>query len=177
MRAANLFVHNMSSFRGYRKLSWEYNKEMKFWSCTEVWILLVNDIYSLLCSLQFLSVTLPVKEIKPRLCGRNFDGDSAGMLSYIKDWKILADTYTFSNAICLLVFLITGIRKWFNFSLNVFCFFRIWFWIGQHDPFLTNIDKFNFVFKVSCCLWIFSRFVFNERIYCINGKNGEMTQR
>ena len=34
-------------------LFWENNKEMMFWSCTEVWILLVFDIPSLFCSLQF----------------------------------------------------------------------------------------------------------------------------
>ena len=32
------------------------------------------------------------------------NGDSAGMLAY----KEINDSYTFSNAICLLVFLITG---------------------------------------------------------------------
>ena len=29
-----------------------------------------------------------------------------------------------------------------------------WFWIGQYDPFQTIIDKFYFVFKEFCCLWV-----------------------
>ena len=38
MGAANLFLHNMSSFRGLKKYL-ESNSEMKFWNCTEFWIL------------------------------------------------------------------------------------------------------------------------------------------
>ena len=68
MQAANLFVHNMSSFRGFRKIIIGVIRKMNFWSCTEFWILMrVIDISGWLCSLQFLSVTLPVMEIKPRL--------------------------------------------------------------------------------------------------------------
>ena len=37
-----------------------------------------------------------------------WDVDSAGMLAYKKDWKIIDDSYAFLNAICLIVFLITG---------------------------------------------------------------------
>ena len=37
--------------------------------------------------------------------------------------------------------------KWLN-SLNVFCFFRIWLWIRQHDPIRMKINKFNLVFKL-----------------------------
>ena len=61
MEAANLFVHNMSSFRGFRKIILGViigNKAALF---------RVIDISGWLCSLQFLSVTLPVMEIKPRL--------------------------------------------------------------------------------------------------------------
>ena len=37
-----------------------------------------------------------------------------------------------------------------------FCFFKIWFWIGQYDPFHTKIDKFYFVFKEFCYFWVLS---------------------
>ena len=56
-------------------------------------------------------------------------GDSAGTLAYKKDWKIIDDSYAFSNAIRLIVFLITG--KLVKFNQNAFCFFKIWFWIGH----------------------------------------------
>ena len=79
----------------------------------------------------------------------------------------------FSNAICFIVFLITG--KWVKLCLNVFCFFRKWFWIRQHDLFGTKIDKFNFVFKESfvsgSSIHEFEKYyrcVFDYRIYCIN---------
>ena len=65
----------------------------------------------------------------------------------------------FSNDIRLIVFLITG--KWANFYFNAFCFFKIWFWTWQHDPFHTKIEKFSFVFKESCCLWVFSPHIWN----------------
>ena len=67
MRAANLFVHNMSSFRGYRKFilgvirKWSSEAALNF---EFIWVI---DIPGLLCSLQFLSVILPVMEIKPHL--------------------------------------------------------------------------------------------------------------
>ena len=76
------------------------------------------------------------------------------MLALKKDLKIKNDSYSFSNAIRLIVFLITG--KWVYFYFSSFCFFRIRFWKGQHDPFHTKIDKFSFVFKESCCLRVFS---------------------
>ena len=38
-----------------------------------------------------------------------------------------------------------------KFYQNVFCFFKIWLWIGQYNPFPTIIDKFYFVFKEFCC--------------------------
>ena len=67
MRAANLFVLYMSSFCGFRKiiLGVIENEVLKLH-----WILnfiRVIDISGWLSSLQFLSVTLPVMEIKPRL--------------------------------------------------------------------------------------------------------------
>ena len=44
------------------------NTEMKFWSSTELWMLSEWLTFSSwLCLLQFLSVTLPVMEIKPHL--------------------------------------------------------------------------------------------------------------
>ena len=69
------------------------------------------------------------------------------------------DSNAFSNAISFIVFLFTV--KWVKFGLNVFCFFRKWFWIRQHEPFGTKIDKFQFVFKESCCLWVFSPRIWN----------------
>ena len=71
----------------------------------------------------------------------------------LKRLKIMVYSYSFSNAIRLIVFLIKG--KWVNVYFNAFCFFRIWFWKGQHNPFHTKIDK-SFVFKESCCFWVFS---------------------
>ena len=69
------------------------------------------------------------------------------------------DSYAFSNAIRLIVFLNTV--KLVKFYQNVFCFFKIWFWIGQYDPFHTIIDKFKFVFKEFCCLWVLSPRIWN----------------
>ena len=58
-------MHNMSSFRGFRKIILGVIRILKFWSCTEFWkIIRVIDISGWLSSLKFLSVTL---EIKPRL--------------------------------------------------------------------------------------------------------------
>ena len=67
MQAANLFVHNISSFRGYRKIILGVIRK---WSSEVHWILnviWVIDISGWLSTLQFLSVTLPVMEIKSRL--------------------------------------------------------------------------------------------------------------
>ena len=67
MGATNLFLHNMSSFRGFCKIilgvigKWSSKAALNF-EFTQV-----IDISGLLNSLQFLSVTLPVMEIKPRL--------------------------------------------------------------------------------------------------------------
>ena len=69
----------------------------------------------------------------------------------------------------LIVYLIKG--KWLNFYFNAFCFFRIRFWKGQHDPFLTKIDKISFVFKESCCLWVFSPRIWNVLSMCFSLKN------
>ena len=60
----------------------------------------------------------------------------------------------FLNPIQFLIFLITG--KWVYFNFIAFCFFRMWFWTWQHDPFHTKIDKFGFGFKECFCLWVFS---------------------
>ena len=99
------------------------------------------------------------------------DDDSAGILAYTKDWKIIDDSYTFSNAICLIVLMNTG--KLVNFFLNVFCFFRIWFWIGQHDPIRTKLDKFfNYVFlKETCCVWVFFPRTWNVLLMRFSRKN------
>ena len=69
-----------------------------------------------------------------------------------KLWLIELDSYSFSNAIHLIVFWMIG--KWVNLYFNAFCFFRIWFWKGQHDLFhtrLTNLALFlkNLVFSGS----------------------------
>ena len=90
------------------------------------------------------------------------DGDSAGTLAYKTGWKIIYDSCAFSNAIRLIVFLITG--KLVNFYQNVFCFFKIWFWIVQHDRFDSIIDKFFFVFKEFCCLWVLSPRIFRRTL-------------
>ena len=74
--------------------------------------------------------------------------------------------------------------KLVKFYQNVFCFFKIWFWIGQYDPFYTIIDKFYFVFKECCCLWVLSPRIWNmlwmrfsKMIFGINKKNGEVNHR
>ena len=54
MHAANLFVHNMSSFRGFRKIIFVVIGEMKFCSCTEFWILSKWLTFQADSSLQFL---------------------------------------------------------------------------------------------------------------------------
>ena len=51
--------------------------------------------------------------------------------------------------------------KLVKFDQNVFSFFKIWFWKGQYDPFHTIIDKFYFVFKNFCCLWVLSPRIWN----------------
>ena len=63
MGAATLFVHNMSIFCGFRKIILGVIKK---WSSVLKFIRVI-DISGWLNSLQFLSVTLPVMEIKPRL--------------------------------------------------------------------------------------------------------------
>ena len=80
-------------------------------------------------------------------------------VAYNKGWKIIDDSYAFSNAIRLIVFLITG--KLVKFYKNVFCFFKIWFWIGQYDQFHTIIDKFYFVLEEFWCLWVLSPRIWN----------------
>ena len=101
------------------------------------------------------------------------------MVSNILDWQTIVDSYASSNAISLIVSLING--KCINFFyFNVICFFRIIFWIGKHDLVHTKIDKFTFVFKESCCLWIFSTWIWNVswmrfslKNYCLNLKKME----
>ena len=43
--------------------------------------------------------------------------------------------------------------------------------IAQCDPFRTKIDKFNFVFKESYCLWVFSSRILNVLWMSISLKN------
>ena len=90
-------------------------------------------------------------------------------------WHIIIDDlYTFSNAICLIVFLIVG--KWVNFTLNVFLFLQN---MILNRATRTNSYEnrwFNFLKKLvvsgsslhesEMCYWC----VFHERIYCINEK-------
>ena len=48
-----------------------------------------------------------------------------------------------------MVFLNTGTLV--KFYQNVFCYFKLWFWIGQYHPF-----HIYFVFKEFCYLWVLS---------------------
>ena len=65
MQAANLFVHNISSFRGFRKIilgvirKWSSETALNFEFYTIDWHPRLTR------SLQFLSVTLPMMEINP----------------------------------------------------------------------------------------------------------------
>ena len=68
-------------------------------------------------------------------------------------------SFSFSNALRLIVLLNTG--KLVKFYQNIFCFFNIWFWLGQYVPFHTIMDKFYFVLKVFCCLWVLSPRIWN----------------
>ena len=79
---------------------------------------------------------------------------------YIKKAEKLWTIHTrFLNAIRLTVFLNLG--KLIKIYQNEFCFFKIWFWMGQYDPFHTIIDKFYFVLKKICCLWVLSPRIWN----------------
>ena len=51
--------------------------------------------------------------------------------------------------------------KWVKFYQNVICFLKTWFWIGQYDLFHTIFDKFYFVFKEFCRLWVLSPRIWN----------------
>ena len=97
------------------------------------------------------------------------DGDSAGTLAYNKGWKIIDDSFAFSNTIRLMVFLVTG--KFIIFYQHVFCFFKIWFRIGQYDPFHTIIDNFYHVFKEFRCLWVLSPRIWNVLWMCFSRRN------
>ena len=59
--------------------------------------------------------------------------DSAGMLAFKKDRKIIDDSDKFSNVIRLKVFLITG--KWVNFYFNAF-------FSSEYDSELDNLIHF-----------------------------------
>ena len=61
----------------------------------------------------------------------------------------------------LLFFNSIDYRKMSNFNWIAFCFYSLWFWIGQHDQYHTKTDKFSFVFKESCCFWVFSPLIWN----------------
>ena len=87
-------------------------------------------------------------------------------LTKAASWKIIDDSYAFSNAIRLIVFLITG--KLIKFYQHVFCFFKLWFRIGQYDPFHTIIDNFNHVFKEFCFLWVLSPRIWNALWMCFS---------
>ena len=94
----------------------------------------------------------------------------------------MVDSYAFSNAIRLIVFLITG--KWVNFYFNAFCFSE--YDSGQHDHFirkLTNLALFlrillslGFNFSPGDLTFILDAF-FTKEFYCIILKYGELTQR
>ena len=63
MGAATLFLHNVSIFHGFRKIIY-YEVLKLHWILNFIWVI---DISGWRRSLQFLSVTLPVMKIKPRL--------------------------------------------------------------------------------------------------------------
>ena len=69
----------------------------------------------------------------------------------------------------MLVFLITG--KLLKYYQSVFCFVKKWIWIGQYDPFHTINDKFYFVFKELCCLWVLSPRIWNVLWMCFSKMN------
>ena len=72
------------------------------------------------------------------------DGDSVGTFAYKKGYKITNDSYAFSNAIRLIVFLNTG--KLVKLYQMYFVSSK-----GQYDPFHTIINKFYFVFEEFYC--------------------------
>ena len=86
-----------------------------------------------------------------------------------KDRKNMDDSYSFSIAIRLIIFL--NIGKLIKFHQNVCCFFKIWFWTGQYDPFYTIIDKFYLIFKEFCCLWVLSLRIWNVLKMHVSKKN------
>ena len=49
----------------------------------------------------------------------------------------------------------------FKENVNDKCFFKIWYWKSQYDQFHTLIDKFYFVFKEFCSLWVLSPRIWN----------------
>ena len=135
---------------------WFFPLEREAWDITSI-----LHIYMIYCTMR---ERYTIKKVGTE------DVDSAGMLASKTDWKIIDDSDQFSNVISLIVFLIT--RKWVNFYFSAFCFFRIWFWTWQHDPFHTKIDKLaSFVFSKSCCLWVFSPRIWNVFWMCFSLKN------
>ena len=67
MGAATLFVHNVSIFHGFTKIILGVIKKWSSEDALILYFILVIAISGWLSSLQFLSVTLPVMEIKPHL--------------------------------------------------------------------------------------------------------------
>ena len=67
MGAATLFVHDVSIFRALRKIILGVIKKWSSAAALNLNFIWMTDISGWLCSLQLLSVTLPVMEIKPRL--------------------------------------------------------------------------------------------------------------
>ena len=85
------------------------------------------------------------------------------------------DSYSFLKAIRLIVFLSTG--KLVNFNFIAFCFFSIWFWIRQHDPFHTKIDLTMVFHLLSTNLKCIMDAFFTKEFTVSLKKTGEMTQR
>ena len=67
MGAATLFVHTVSIYCDFRKIILGVIKKWSSEAALNLNFIWVIDITGWLNSLQFLSVTLPVMEIKPRL--------------------------------------------------------------------------------------------------------------
>ena len=85
-----------------------------------------------------------------------YDGDSAGMVAYKKDWKII-------DFECKLFNSLLDNRKMGKIFTTCIFYFRIWFWNWQHAPIRTEIEKFNFVF-------FFLRFLISPGLLSMNFK-------
>ena len=74
------------------------------------------------------------------------------MKNYSRFMRVF-DCYSFNS--------ILDYKKIVKILPKCFCFFKIWFWIGQYDPFHTIIIKFYFVFKETWYIWVFSPRIWN----------------